>query len=71
MNIHIVGNSKPILGKNIYVLNGQNIKEQYWKLLKNGRTIVDLGTDGSVTFNQTSLGEKYILHVDYVNTEGV
>lgn len=71
MNIHIVGNSKPVLGKNIYVLNGQNIKEQHWKLLKNGRTILDLGTDGSVTFNQTSLGEKYILHVDYVNTEGV
>lgn len=71
MKIHIVGNPKPILGKNIYALSGQNIKEQRWKLLKNGRTILDLGTDGGITFNQTSLGEKYIIHVDYTDSQGI
>lgn len=71
MSVHIVGNPRPILGKNIYILSGDKIKEQHWKLLKNGRTILDLGSDGEITFNQTSLGEKYIIHVDYTDSQGV
>jgi len=71
MSIHIVGNPKPILGKNIYVLSGENIKEQHWKLFKNGREILDLGTDGGVTFNQTSLGVTYTIQVIYIDAKGI
>lgn len=71
MDIHIVGNTKPILGKNIYVLSGNNIKDQHWKLYKNDRLVLDLGTDGTVTFNQTSLGEKYILQAEYTDARGI
>ena len=71
MDIHIIGNPKPTLGKNIYVLSGNNIKEQHWKLFKNGREILDLGTDGNVTFNQTSLGITYTIQVVYIDEKGI
>ncbi|MFB9078706.1 hypothetical protein ACFFWB_15045 [Flavobacterium procerum] len=61
MNIHIIGNPKPILGKNIYVLSGNNIKEQHWKLLKNGKTILDLGTDGGITLIKQVLVKTILL----------
>lgn len=71
MSLHIIGNPKPVLGKNIYILSSDKIKEQHWKLLKKGRLLLDLGKDGEITFNQKSLGEDYVIQVDYINEKGI
>ncbi|MCV9929780.1 DUF2235 domain-containing protein [Flavobacterium sp. LS1R49] len=98
MSFYIKGDTRPIIGKNIYTLmfsstgkqtakkNNQlyvsekgdtpkevdatKIVKQHWKLLKNGKLILDLGSDGKITFNQVSLGIDYTIEVVYTDTYG-
>lgn len=64
---NIKGDTRPQLGKNIYTLIGVVPKTQHWQLLKNGKQIIDLGNDGGVTFNQTSINQDYVLEVNYTD----
>ena len=59
----IVGDIRPQLGKNTYKLVGVIAKAQHWRLLQNGKQVVDLGGDGSVTFNQGSVNKDYVIEV--------
>lgn len=67
----ILGDKKPHLGKSIYKLQGVAPKTQHWKLIENGRQIVDLGNDGGVTFNQGSIGRQYVIEVNYTDAKGI
>jgi hypothetical protein len=62
---NIKGEIRPMLGKNIYTLKIKGIKNQHWQLYKKGIAIVDLGSDGGVTFNQSSLNQEYVIKVTY------
>jgi hypothetical protein len=64
---NIKGDIRPQLGKNIYTLIGVVPKSEHWKLLQNGRQIIDLGNDGGVTFNQASINQDYVLEVNYTD----
>ena len=64
---NIKGDIRPQLGKNIYTLIGVVPKTEHWKLLQNGRQIIDLGNDGGVTFNQASINQDYVLEVNYTD----
>lgn len=63
----IKGDTRPKLGKNIYILTGVVPKTQHWQLLKNGKQIIDLGSDGGVTFNNASIHQEYVIEVNYTD----
>ncbi len=65
----IIGDKNPHLGKTIYTLQGTIPKEQHWQLLKNGKQIIDLGNDGGVTFNQASIGQNYVIEINYTDAK--
>jgi hypothetical protein len=78
MSIYIKGDTRPVLGKNIYTLmlpkgdvKNDKKERQHWRLLQKGKQILDLGIDGGVTFNQSSLGIVYTLEVVYTDVNGV
>lgn len=45
----------------------QSQKTQHWQLLKNGKQIIDLGGDGGVTFNNSSINQEYVIEVNYTD----
>ena len=67
---NIQGETRPQLGKNSYTLSVNGVKEQHWQILKAGKQIKDLGTDGGVTFNQASMHQEYTIEVNYVDAKG-
>ncbi|TDW44267.1 putative alpha/beta hydrolase family protein DUF2235 [Flavobacterium sp. 270] len=97
MSFYIKGDTRPVLGKNVYTLmstidphvkkkielyidpNANNtpkvdlsrIVKQRWELLKKGKQILDLGNDGGVTFNQSSLGIEYTIKVFFTDAFGI
>ena len=78
MSIYIKGDIRPVLGKNIYTLllpkggvKNDKKESEHWRLLQKEKQILDLGIDGGVTFNQSSLGVVYTLEVVYTDTYGV
>lgn len=63
----IKGDTRPKTGKNTYTLVGAEPKTQHWQLLKNGKQIIDLGGDGGVTFNNSSINQEYVIEVNYTD----
>ena len=85
MSFYIKGETRPLLGKNIYKLmsaiapnadrtqkaDPSKIVKQHWTLYKRGKHFFDLGNDGAVTFNQASLGVAYKIEVIFTDAFGV
>ena len=67
----IVGDIRPQLGKNTYKLVGVIAKAQHWRLLQNCKQVVDLGGDGSVTFNQGSVNKDYVIEVTITDKSNI
>ncbi len=68
---NIKGEIRPQLGKNSYTLHVSAAKNQHWQLLRQGKQILDLGSNGSVTFNQSSLNQEYLINVSYSDSNGI
>lgn len=95
MSFYIKGDTRPVLGKNVYKListqtkadsdvielyvndkaikkpNAFKIVKQNWTLYKRGKHFFDLGTDGGITFNQSSLGVQYTIQVIFTDSNGI
>lgn len=97
MSFYIKGETRPLLGKNVYKLmstidpqakktielyvapnadetqkaDPSKIVKQRWTLYKGEKHFFDLGNDGSITFNQSSLGVHYKIEVVFTDALGI